>query len=194
MGRRFDPAHLARLLDPDRRRYEEPERVLDLLHLREGEVLADVGAGPGWFALPAALRVGSAGRVYALDVQETMLEVLGRRAAEAGAGGVIVPVRVAEGQPWPLPDGGCDAALVANVYHEVADRPGFLRELYRILRPGGRVLVVVEWRPEPTPVGPPPEERLAPEAVAGDFARAGFRRPRRSDPGPYHYAIGWERP
>lgn len=193
MGSLFDPGRLQRLLDPERRRWNDPDRILACLDLRPGEVLADVGAGPGWFALPAAARVGPAGRVYSLDVQEAMLEVLIRRAREAGLGQAVAALRVREGEPWPLGDGSCDAALVANVYHEVADRPGFLRELYRILRPGGRVLLV-EWKREPTPLGPPLAERLDPEDVERDLARAGFRPGPSCDPGPYHYGWLWSRP
>lgn len=188
MGHLFDPAKLSRLLDPQRREWNDPDRVLDCLGLQPGEVLADVGAGPGWFALPAAERVGPSGRVYALDLQEVMLAALRERAREAGLEARVVAVPVREGEPWPLPDGACDAALVANVYHEVVDRPGFLRELARILRPGGRLLVV-EWKPEPTPMGPPLEERLEPSRLKEDLERAGFRVEGSCDPGPYHY--GW---
>lgn len=193
MDRLFDPRHLHRLLDPERRRWNDPERVLACLDLRPGEVLVDVGAGPGWFTLPAAARVGPAGKVYALDVQEAMLAVLARRAREAGLEERVAAIAVREGRPWPLDDGSCDAALVANVYHEVSDRPAFLRELYRVLRPGGRTLLV-EWKPEPTPVGPPLGERLDPGAVDGDFAGAGFVPGPPCDAGPYHYGRVWLRP
>lgn len=187
MGERFDPAKADHLLDPARREWYDPDRVLAHLGLVRGQVVADVGCGPGWFTLPVAERVGPEGRVYAIDIEAAMLERLRQRARERSLDN-IVPVLAEEEDEFPVPSSSCDAALVASVYHEVDPTSGFANEVRRVLRPGGLCLLI-EWRPEPTPVGPPPHERLAPDDVIREWTAAGFEPAGRVDVGPYHYGL-----
>lgn len=188
MAHKFDPAHMERLLDPGRKSTNDPEYVLDQLGLAPGEVLLDFGSGPGWFALPAAKRVGEGGKVYALDVEPAMLEALMERARAAGITNVE-PVLVQEGVPWPLPGGRCDAALLANVLHEVEDVGHLMAELRRVLRPGGRGFVL-DWSPQaPAGVGPPPAHRLPRERAEEIVRGGGFTVSGAAAVGPYHYGF-----
>ncbi len=169
----FDPAKIERLLSPERRERMDPDRFLEALELRPGMVVADVGAGPGFFTLPVASKVGPGGLVYALDVEPTMLERLRERAAEAGIGNI--GTLVAEEDRLPLPDQTVDIALMFLVLHECSDRRALLREVARILRPDGFV-AVAEWRKDEESKGPPAAERLSAEEIAADLRAAGFRR------------------
>jgi len=169
---RFDPAHMGRLESEERRRRQPPERLLEALGVAEGWRVVDVGCGPGFYTLPAAERVGSTGRVYAVDVEPAMLTRVRERAAAAGFGQIETHLSPDE-ERIPLPDGAADAALLANVLHECRQRVAFLREVYRVLVPGGR-LAVVEWRKEPTPMGPPLEERMSEGEVREALLAAGF--------------------
>lgn len=187
VGERFDPSRADHLLDPARRAWHDPDRILPYLDLRPGSVVADVGCGPGWFTLPLARRVAPGGLVYAIDVEERMLERLSRRIREENLTNVR-PVLAEEEDEFPVPSSSCDAALVASVYHEVDPTSSFANEVRRILKPGGLCLVV-EWRPEPTPVGPPAHERLAPEDVAREWLASGFEGGTEVDVGPYHYGL-----
>lgn len=187
MGERFDPAKAGHLLDPARREWHDPDRVLAHLGLDRGQVVADVGCGPGWFTLPVAERVAPDGLVYAIDVEEKMLERLMERANECAVTN-IRPVLAEEEDEFPVPSSSCDAALVASVYHEVDPTFSFVNEVRRILRPGGLCLVV-EWRPEATPVGPPQHERLTPEDVTREWVGAGFEPGGHVEVGPYHYGL-----
>jgi len=192
VAHKFDPAHLDRLLDPKRQEADNPEVVLDALDLKPGDILVDVGSGPGWFSLPAAARVGAAGRVYALDIEAQMLAVLKERAREASLDN-IESYLIEEGSPWPLADGACNKALIANVLHEVDQKASFTRELRRVLRQGGRGLVV-DWSPTaPGDVGPPSRERLSRETAARVLEEAGFTVVERLDIGPYHYGVLFEK-
>lgn len=187
MGERFDPAKADHLLDPARKAWYDPDRVLTHLDLGRGRVVADVGCGPGWFTLPLAERVAPDGLVYAIDVEEKMLERLMERAKERAVAN-IRPVLAEEEDEFPVPNSSCDAALVASVYHEVDPTSSFANEVRRILRPGG-VCLLIEWRPEPTPVGPPQRERLSPDDVIREWTAAGFEAAGPVEVGPYHYGI-----
>jgi ubiquinone/menaquinone biosynthesis C-methylase UbiE len=169
----FDPEKIERLLSPERRLRMDPDLFLDVLEIKPGMVIADVGAGPGFFALPLAIKVGKSGTVYALDVEPTMLERLRERAADAGVENI--ETLVAEEDRLPLPAAAVDLALVFLVLHECSNRVGLLREVARILRPDGLV-VVAEWRKDVESKGPPAAERLSPEEIAADLRAAGFGR------------------
>lgn len=183
---KFDPTHMDRLVSPERYRWQNPEEVLDALGLAPGMVLADVGAGPGFYTLPAAARVGPGGKVYALDIEPKMLERLSARAAAEGV--TNVEAVVSQEDRLPLPDGAVDAVLAANVLHEVPARAKLLREIARVLRPGG-ALAVVEWRKEEMEKGPPFAERLTYRQVARALRGAGFHAIERFEVGPYHYGM-----
>jgi len=183
---KFEAEKIAKLDDPERARWQSLEAFLELLSPWEGMVYADIGCGPGYFTLPVAERVGAAGRVYALDIQPEMLAELERRARARGLENVR-PLRCGE-RELPLPSASVDAACLANVFHELEAPVAFLSEVRRILRPGGR-LILIDWKPIETPMGPPPGERVPPEAVGQALREAGFVRWKEHDIYPFHYVI-----
>jgi len=186
MTHKFDSRHLDRLLSPERRQWQNPDGVFEALGLDQGMTVADIGAGPGFFTLPAAAKVGPTGKVYALDVAPEMLDRLRERAmAEAITN---VETLVSRENEFPLPDASVDVALVANVLHETVEPVSFLREIARVLRPGA-VLGVVEWRTDSLEKGPPVTERLAPETVEELMRAADYRAIERFEVGPFHYGI-----
>jgi len=192
MPQKFDPAHMARLESDERRRRQPPERLLAAIGAVPGTRLADVGCGPGFYAIPAARLTGPTGRVYAMDLQPAMLARVRERAAAEGLGNL--DALASEESRLPLPDGAADVVLVANVLHECADPPAFLREVRRILAPGGRA-AIVEWRKEPMDLGPPLEERMGEDEVRSALRSAGFEEPAPIDAaatGATHF--GWVAP
>ncbi len=186
MAHKFDPKGADKLERPERLEWQPPEAVLSALGLQPGETLVDVGCGPGYFAIPAAKLVGATGRVYAVDISLEMLMRLGQRLYAEGLANVQ-PVLSRETN-IPLPDGCADAALLANVLHEAEDRVALLAEVRRLVRPGGRLLVV-DWVREPTPHGPPLEERLDPAEVEKEAGTAGWTVEGTASVGPYHWAL-----
>lgn len=187
MAEKFDPAHKQRLLDPQRRQWNDPDKILPYLNLGQCTVLADIGCGPGYFSIPAARKMAPGGQVYAVDVSQEMLDACRANAEAAGAGNLEFVLAEADDE-FPIPTGLCDAALLANVYHEVDPSSHLLHELRRILKPGGIVLLV-DWKPESTPMGPPLQERLDPQDVVEEFTNAGFILFGTCDVGPYHYGL-----
>jgi ubiquinone/menaquinone biosynthesis C-methylase UbiE len=164
-------AYLARLEDPERVAWQKPDEVIAALGLADGAVACDLGAGPGVFALRLARAVGPRGRVHAIDVEPRMLELLARRAREAGVENVH-PLLAGE-EAVALPPEPCDVILLVNVLHHLADRAGALRRLAGRLEPGGR-LAVVEFHERELPVGPPPEHKLSRAAFLALVAEAGL--------------------
>jgi ubiquinone/menaquinone biosynthesis C-methylase UbiE len=171
MGRKFDPAMKHMLLSEDRVQRLDPYDLLRMLEVVPGSTLADLGCGPGFFTLPAAELVGPGGLVYAVDVQQEMVDALRSRLAQAGVRNVVVR-RSSEVEP-SLPQGTVDLALLAYMLHEVEHRARFLLATRRLLKPGGRI-AVINWKQTETPVGPPVDVKLAPEDVINDAKAAGL--------------------
>lgn len=156
----------------DRAGWQKPEQVLDALELRPGQVVCDIGAGTGYFTLRAAKRVGDKGRVFAVDVEPKMFDVLRAKIEKTGVRNVT-PVLGVAADPL-LPPRSCDLVLVVDAYHHFPDRPHYLARLAALLRPGGRI-ANVDWHKRKTDFGPPLEHRIAREDFLADAARAGLR-------------------
>lgn len=178
------------LLDsPARRASQDPELLWRRVALREGETVVDVGAGSGYFSLPAARIVGPGGRVYAVDVSKELLELI-RERAEAGNIRNIETV-LSTPSRIPIEDSAADVTLLANVLHGIS--PKTLAESVRVLHPGGR-LVDVDWKKRRTPEGPPVEHRLSVREASAALSAHGLQRLDSFELGPYHYVLVFTRP
>ena len=130
---------------PEREKEENPELALDAIGIRQGMVVADIGAGTGYMSLRMAKRVGPAGKVYANDIQPEMLRRL-RQNAERAKLTNIETILGSDVDP-KLPSGQLDLVLLVDVYHEFAQPQKMLRNIREALKPGGR-LVLLEYRKE----------------------------------------------
>ena len=130
---------------PERVEQEQPERVLDAMGLRPGDVVADVGCGSGYYARRMARRVQPGGTVYCEDIQPEMLDIMRQRAADEGVTGIEAVL----GTPTDpkLPAGAVDWVVIADVYHEMSDPEPMLAAIRRALSPRGRV-ALLEYRAE----------------------------------------------
>jgi ubiquinone/menaquinone biosynthesis C-methylase UbiE len=130
---------------PERETEEAPTKAIDALGLTPGMVVADIGAGSGYYASRMAKKVGPSGKVYATDIQPGMLELLNRRVASEGLTNVTT-VLGAMDDPR-LPPASIDLAIMVDVYHELQQPQVFVQRLKETFKPGGR-LVLVEFRKE----------------------------------------------
>jgi len=172
--------------DPGRDAWQRPSLVVEALRLRPGMVVADLGAGTGYFLpyLAKALRPG--GIILAIDPQPEMVRHLAERTHEAKIAGVV-PVLALPDDPF-LPEGRVDRVLIVDTYHHIDDRTGYFRRMRRALAPGGRV-VVVDFHKKPLPVGPPPEHKLERDFVVKEMTLSGYDLADEKDFLPYQYLL-----
>lgn len=171
-GRLFPPSDLGLLDAPDRDLWQRPDQIMDAMGIADGSVVADIGAGSGWFTIRLARRVGPQGIVYAEDVQHLMISAISRRVSREGFTNVK-PVLGTNNDPR-LPPRSVDAVLMVDSYHEVQDRVTMLSNVAKALKPQGR-LGIVDFRLDGTGPGPAPEERVSPDVVVKDAAQAGLK-------------------
>jgi ubiquinone/menaquinone biosynthesis C-methylase UbiE len=130
---------------PEREKEEQPKKLLEVLKLRPGEVVADVGAGSGYYTFRMAEQVGPTGKVLAVDIQPEMLALIRERMKAKGLTNVE-PVLGTESDP-KLPSSAVDTILLVDVYHEFSHPYEMTEAMVKSLKPGGR-LVFVEYRME----------------------------------------------
>lgn len=167
--KRFDPQKRHGLLNRERQERWNPPRFLQQFALRPGHAVLDLGCGPGFWTIPLADLVGPAGKVWALDVSQEMLDTL----AEQNPPAHVVPV-LGELPTIDLEPSVADFIWVAFVYHEV-EGSELATEMLRVARPGGQV-AILEWRPDAADQsGPPGDHRIWPDQVKLALQQAGFR-------------------
>ena len=160
-GRLFPPEELGALEGPDRDAWQEPERVMDSLGVTSGTIVADIGAGGGWFTMKLANRVGPTGLVYAEDIQREMIESINRRVNRTNLSNVETIIGTSNNPKIPTP---VDAVLMVDVYGEVEDPLTLLRNVIPQLKKGGRI-GIVEHRLDGGGPGPPLQDRVTPETI-----------------------------
>ncbi|TMQ05500.1 MAG: methyltransferase domain-containing protein [Deltaproteobacteria bacterium] len=172
MHHRFDHAdEWAKVWDtPERDAWQQPERVVAALKLGPRMVIADIGAGTGYFSVRLARAVPD-GQVIATDIEPDMVRHITERAAREQ----LPNLRAVQTPPTDpeLAPASIDRILVVDVWHHIDDRDAYARALARALRPGGK-LAIVDFKRESSH-GPPPEHRLPPDEILGALTRAGLR-------------------
>ncbi len=191
LGRLFPPQDLGLLEAPDRDSWQKPHQILDALGVAEASVVADVGAGSGWFTVRLARRVGPNGMVYAQDVQPEMLAAITKRIQREGLANVRT--RLGRGSDPFLPAETFDAILIVDVVHEIEDRVTLFTNLARALKPDGRI-GVVDFKPGGAGPGPDADERMPADTVEAEALRAGLEVKRREAFLPFQYFLVFGRP
>lgn len=171
---------------PERDAEENTARAIEALDLGPGMVVADIGAGSGYYTVRMAARVGPTGRVYATDIQPGMLQILERRVTEAGLGNVQPVLGLADDPK--LPKGAIDLALMVDVYHELSSPQVFVRRLRESLKPDGR-LVLIEYRKEDPRVPIREEHKMSVAMVREELSADGYAIDRVIDVLPWQHII-----
>ncbi|HUQ75593.1 MAG TPA: class I SAM-dependent methyltransferase [Burkholderiales bacterium] len=154
--------------DPKRDEWQKPHEVIGALALPQDAVVADVGAGTGYFAVRLA-RMLPQGKVYAVDLEADMVQHLAQRAKREKLANVIAVQSAPDDTKLPEK---VDLALLVDVYHHIGDRERYFGKLKDALKPGGRI-AIVDFNLD-SEIGPPPRARLSPERVKRELAAAGF--------------------
>lgn len=184
-----DPdAYIAALEDPARDAYQKPHEVMTALGVKQGEVVADIGSGSGYFTLRLARHVGREGHVYGVDVSPDMVRHLNRRIHDAGLLNVSTILAPPDDPLVPQP---VDRFLIVNVWHHIDDQPAYLARLKASLKPGGQV-VMIDFQKRDLPVGPPLEMKIAKDDLVRQMEQHGFRLAREHTFLPYQYFLVFE--
>jgi ubiquinone/menaquinone biosynthesis C-methylase UbiE len=187
---KFDPRKRSLLNDPKRFLFENPNAILSEIGASLGQVVADIGAGTGFFTLPLAKYVGKKGRVYALDTSSTMIKELRKRTKNLRQ---VKPIHSRENR-FPLKNESLDFALLVNMIHELEDWRRFLKEVHRVLKSGGRICVV-DWKKKKMKMGPPLPIRLTRKRIEEMLRQSGYDRIKSLSALPFHNGlIGAKKP
>lgn len=166
----------AKIFDnPARDAWQQPDEVIAALELAPDAVVADIGAGTGYFAVRLAAALPD-GRIYAADPEPDMVEHLAQRARQMQLPNLI-PIKATPTDPQ-LPE-LVDAVVMVNVHHHIEDRVPYFRNLAKRLKPSAQV-AIIDFRPD-APIGPPRHVRLSSAAVIAELEEAGYELKKRHD-------------
>jgi ubiquinone/menaquinone biosynthesis C-methylase UbiE len=184
MAHRFNPDRLAQLDNPLRRLLLPARRTLEHLGVMKGDIVIDVGAGSGYFSIPASETVGDEGEVFAVDIQSEAIAIIERKRIEKSRANLHTVLSSETG--LGLQDGIATLAFMYTVLHEVEDKAAMLRDLYRALKSGGRIAIVEFGKG--ALFGPPSSERISEKSMIALLGGAGFKKASIKGWGPSHYA------
>jgi arsenite methyltransferase len=120
--------------------WQQPDKVIAALNLHPGEIIADLGSGGGYFTFKLAKAVAPSGKVYAVDVDKDMIELISKRLKEE-SGNNVETILATPTDPR-LPQTGVDLIFTVNTYHHIADRSAYFANARKYLRPGGRIAII----------------------------------------------------
>lgn len=175
---------------PERETNELPNRVIRALELEDDHIVADIGAGTGYFTFRLAPQVPE-GKVFAVDIEEEMLEIIAERAAERGIENVE-PVLGTVRNP-ALPPESVDVALIVFTYTQFSHPREMMLNISRALKPGGRV-VLVEYRGEDPTIPAAPVYKITDEQARREMTAAGLEWRETRDILPQHHFIVFQKP
>jgi uncharacterized protein (TIGR01244 family) len=174
-GQMLPPQFAGMLLMDSRANQEQPDKAIQFMGLKDGDIVADIGCGNGFFTLRLAKKVGPHGVVFAVDVQQGMLDQLNKRQKELNISSVY-PILGQFEDPL-LPPGKVDWILLVDAYHEFSNPKAMLARMKNCLAPGGRI-ALIEYRGEqsrsksPRPI--PPDHAMTVDQVISEWHPAGF--------------------
>ncbi|MEK7123929.1 MAG: methyltransferase domain-containing protein [Patescibacteria group bacterium] len=170
--------------------FYNPEYVAELLGITPGDKIADFGSGAGHIAILLAKKTGPEGQIFAIDIQKEALEVLQSRARLEG----LLNIKTIWGNLEKIggskvDDGSVDLVFISNILFQAPQKDVIIKEAIRVLKPGGRI-ALIEWKIEKdSPLGPPPEARISPDAVKSICESNGLKLASEFDAGSHHYGM-----
>lgn len=174
-------------------RFVEPEVVASHFCIREGDIIADFGAGSGFFLPALSKRTGETGKVYACEIQKNLVEKLGAHAHSQGLGNVY-PLwsDLEEPNGIKIQTESVDIAVLVNTLFLIEQKEAAIKEMGRTLRPGGKFFVI-DWTESFSGMGPTPELVVTIADVKNIFESNGFIFERDFDSGAHHYGLAFRK-
>jgi ubiquinone/menaquinone biosynthesis C-methylase UbiE len=178
------------LVRQSRQREEDCKRLLKEIRVKPGQVICDMGCGNGFYALKLAQLTGRKGKVYAIDIQQEMLDMLQRRARAARLENIL-PLLGTETDPR-LPENSIDLVLMVDVYHEFSQPEAMLKAIRKSLKPSGRI-ALVEFRAEDPNVPIKPEHKMSKQQILKEFPANGLKLTDQFDELPWQHLMFFSR-
>jgi len=188
-GELFPPDKIFLLEEP--RDWQDTDEIMDRLHLGAGDIVADIGAGSGFFTIPFSSRVGEKGLVFAEEIQIEMINYISRKVEVQE----LKNIRVIFGKPEDpsLLDNFFNLVFLANTYHELEKPFLMLENIKKDMRHSGR-LAIIDWDPaKQSPFGPPIEAKVPESTIIKEVERSGFELIEKHNFMPYHYFLVFKR-
>jgi ubiquinone/menaquinone biosynthesis C-methylase UbiE len=172
--------------DPGRRKWQNPEAILNSIGLKAGMAFVDVGCGAGFFAIPAARIVGSKGKIYGIDANPNAINALREQGEKEGLKNIYPTTGAAE--DIVVGKSIADVVFFGISLHDFQDPSKVLANARRMIKPGGK-LIDLDWKKEGIPFGPPSHIKFDEAKASGLIEAAGFKVESVKDSPPYHYLI-----
>jgi ubiquinone/menaquinone biosynthesis C-methylase UbiE len=183
---RDSTAYIGILEDPQRDVYQKPHEVLTALAIKPGEVIADVGAGSGYFTFRLAHHVGNKGKIYAVDVSPDMILHINRRIRELKV--MNVSSILADPDDPLLAEASVNRFFFSNSWHHIENQTRYLSLIKKILKPGGEV-IMIDFHKKELPVGPPMQMKIARDDLVKQMEKNGFEITKEHTFLPYQYFL-----
>ena len=169
--------------------FSDPVKNIEKCGIQAGMDIADLGAGSGHYTLAAAKALMATGRVYAIDIQKDLLTKLKNNAAREGFYNVeVIWGDIEKPNGTKLRDSSIDLAFLSNILFQLEDKSNLIKEIKRILKPGGRI-VIIDWLDSFSGIGPKPNMIVKKEKVMDMFEKNGFHLDREIPAGSHHYGL-----
>lgn len=175
------------------KRFVTPDLVSTNFHLRSGDKVADLGAGTGFFLPVLSRLVGNSGRVYAVEIQKNLVGKLADKIQREGLGNTeAVWGDIEELDGTKIQDESLDAAILVNTFFQTENREETIKEARRILRDGGKLLIV-DWSESWSGLGPQPGDVISESETKTICESQAFTFERNFDAGDHHYGLGFRK-
>lgn len=175
-----------KLVSEERGKIQPYESLLDLINFSGVRVIGDLGCGNGYFTIPLAEKVKRDGKVFAVDISSEMLKDLSHRVYRLNL--FNVEPLLSKENKIPLPDNSLDMCFMGDVFHELTDKNAFLKEVKRILRKGG-ILVLTDWEKKNSESGPPVGDRVSSEELFNYLLNFNFTQIKKLNIYLHHYVF-----
>lgn len=168
--------------------FVDPEKIIKMAGMKEGDIVADFGCGPGYFSLPVAIAIGQKGQVYAFDVLTSALEALESRAKMEGVDNITAKrINLEKEKSTGLADESVDWVIIKNVLFQNKDKHSILKEAKRVMKNGASIMIM-EWNNN-LAIGPEKESRIDSQELVDIILTEGFVFRKKADAGNYHYIM-----
>ncbi|OGG95104.1 MAG: hypothetical protein A2527_07975 [Candidatus Lambdaproteobacteria bacterium RIFOXYD2_FULL_50_16] len=167
---KFDPKKLAKLNDPERLKFQDPNLFWPLLALKNPKLMVEVGCGTGFYSAEL-LKLAPNAKLIGLDISEELLSWARENRPEVSQG--RLDLRLMPESQIPLESQIADLVVMVMLHHELHQPLAILAECKRILKPAGKLLIL-DWAPVDSPMGPPAHIRVSAQTMADQMAQAGF--------------------